>query len=346
MSFQCKKCNDDVTDFVLCGLCEGRYHFGCGGIAESTYRKMGTERKAAWRCLPCRNPQESKLISETQENTSSSFVQNRESISGADSQESTTLAELCKEIKLFRADFKAMKTDFDTVKIDISQTTQVIQDLSSKWSELESRFGGMNDRLVAVEEKVTSLATLQKDLTIAKNTISELKYENNLQDQFSRQNNLEISGVPSKKGENLHSILNDLCQIVNFKLTETDVDTIHRVRPFRRAGAGSDDNQPTRPSSIIVRFTQRRRKDQLIAAVRARRGVTTADIGLPGPASNLFVNDHLTPTNKLLLKRARELKAELNYSYLWVKDSKILMRKNDNSNIIRIAKDTDLLKVK
>lgn len=65
-----------------------------------------------------------------------------------------------------------------------------------------------------------------------------------------------------------------------------------------------------------MRFTQRKRKEQLIAAVRARRGLTTADIGMPGRASNLYVGDHLTPINKLLLKRVRELKVEKNYMYI------------------------------
>ncbi|CAH0729654.1 unnamed protein product, partial [Brenthis ino] len=94
-----------------------------------------------------------------------------------------------------------------------------------------------------------------------------------------------------------------------------DIDSIHRVRPYPSSRTESN-NEPTRPASIIVRFCQRRRKDQLIAAVRARRGLTTAHIGLPGPASTVYIGDHLTPTNKLLLKRARELKLEKNYSYL------------------------------
>lgn len=318
----CTKCNEIVTDSVPCGQCQGIFHYACAGLSENSYRKMGQEKRAQWRCVSCRNQPS----------------------------ETNTMAEVLQEIKSFRADFCTMKADFNAVKTDIHSTSQAIQDLTSKWSELETRFNGMDKRLTIVEEKLASLSSVQKNLDKAKDTITELMHENNMQDQFSRQNNVEISGIPSKSGENLFSVLNDICAVVGFKLSDTDVDTIHRVRPFTSPSGGTsssgDGKQFSRPPSIVVRFTQRRRKDQLIAAVRARRVITTADIKLSGPLSNIYVNDHLTPTNKLLLKRAREFKTELNYMYLWVKDSKILMRKTDKSNIIRIARESDLKKIK
>lgn len=323
----CVKCKETVTDYVLCGQCGGHFHYGCAGIAENSYRKMGTEKKAAWKCITCRN---------------------------STSVENSALVDLVKEIRSFREDFNCMKTDFDTVKSDIHTVksdihiaTKGIQDLTQKWNELDTRFNEMEGRLTLFEEKITGLSTVRKELTQAKETILELKHTNNLQDQFSRQNNLEILGVPTRSGENLNIILSDICRVVGFTIQDTDVDTIHRVRPFSSSGSNGDaDKQPTRHPSIVVRFTQRCRKDQLLAAARARRGLTTAGIGISGPASDLYLNDHLTPTNKLLLRRARELKSEHNYAYLWVRDSKILMRKNERSSIIRITNESDLKKIK
>ncbi|CAH0714117.1 unnamed protein product, partial [Brenthis ino] len=251
----CPKCNDVVEDFVLCNKCGGQYHYVCAGVSELSYRKMGVEKKAGWRCITCRSPQ----LTETH----------------------PSLSDVLKEIKSFRNDFSTMKVEFTNIKSDIQCTMQHIKELSSKLDTMEA----------------------------------ELKAQNNSHDQYSRQNNIEISGIPTKKGENVYTILNDLCATVGFQLSDHDIDSIHRVRPYPSSRTESN-NEPTRPASIIVRFCQRRRKDQLIAAVRARRGLTTAHIGLPGPASTVYIGDHLTPTNKLLLKRARELKLEKNYSYL------------------------------
>lgn len=61
---------------------------------------------------------------------------------------------------------------------------------------------------------------------------------------------------------------------------------------------------------IIVKFAQRLCKDVFITAVRSRRcGLTTAHIDFSGPSRNTHthVSNHLTPQNKQLLKRARQI---------------------------------------
>ena len=179
---------------------------------------------------------------------------------------------------------------------------------------------------------------------MANKTIEALQIENNAAKQFSFLNNIEISGVPFSKGENLNTILRNICSRVGFTLSDSDVNTIHRVRRFH-----SDNNNSeklVRPPAIIVHFTRRIRKDELLAAVRARRGITTADINLPGAATALYLSDHLTPVNKLLLKRARQLKNEKNYSYLWIRDCKIFIRKNQESKVFLINSEADLNKIK
>lgn len=315
----CAKCKDVVTDFVTCqgSQCNGRFHYGCAGIAETTYRKMGPEKKAAWRCPTCRVDSEKSA--------------------------SPSLSELMNELKEFRSEFHSMKSDISSIKSEFQSTSQYMQDLSSKLCNLDSRFTKMEERLALVEAKTATLATLQQSLTTAEHTIAQLQKESNQQNQFSRLNNLEIVGVPERNGENITSILRDICNKVGFSLAETDVDTIHRVRPFN--DINNKSIIPTRHPSIIVRFTQRHRRNQLLAAVRARRGLTSADIGLPGAAYPLYVNEHLTPTNKLLLKKSRERKVELNYSYLWIRDCKILLRKNDKSKVLRVSDESDLLKL-
>ncbi|XP_041981439.1 uncharacterized protein LOC121734865 [Aricia agestis] len=314
----CAKCKEIVTDFVHCGKCGGHYHFTCAGISESSYRKLGQEKKSAWRCIPC-----------------------RAQVQSSDPANTVSLADILLEIKNLRTDFNTMKTDLNDIKSDISSTKQCMLDLNMKWSDMQQRFDDIEGRLNGFEDKVSCITTLQKDLKKANEIISALEQNNNTQDQFSRLNNIEISGIPMRNGENLYSMLHDLCSVVGFSLCETDIDTVHRVRRHI-----TTDKQALRHPAIIVRFTQRRRKDQLLAAARARRTLSSAELGLQGPACAVYISDHLTPTNKLLLKRARELKVEKQYAYLWVRDCKILLRKNDKSNVIRISSESDLLKIK
>ncbi|KAL4704360.1 hypothetical protein ACJJTC_010745 [Scirpophaga incertulas] len=273
----CDMCGIAVTDHVKCGQCGNMLHFKCAGIAETTYRKLGPEKKANWRCLSCRNTHSSNNDS--------------------------ALSEILLEIKALRKDFCLLKSDFVTVKVDVRNISQEVKDLTSKWT-----------------------------------------FDGGTRDQLSRLNNLEISGIPISKGENLNTILHTVCNKAGFTLKETDIDTIHRVRRF---SSGNDTKQrDSRPPAIIVSFTQRRRKDELLACVRARRGLSTTDVDLPGAPLPIYLSDHLTPAKKILLKLARELKNELGYSYLWVRDCKIMMRKNDTSKFIRITNENDLLSLK
>ncbi|XP_026746089.1 uncharacterized protein LOC113507431 [Trichoplusia ni] len=203
------------------------------------------------------------------------------------------------------------------IKEQINRVASLSESLVEEQNIIKADLSALKDRLNTAEKEVLVLSDTSKVYKDADKSIKSLIKECNNAKQFSMLNNLEISGIPFTKGENLYSILRDLCLRVGFALLESDVDTIHRVRRF---GSNDESSQVLRPPAIIVRFTQRKRKNELLAAVRARRGLTTAEIGLPGVAVTVYVGDHLTPANKLLLKQARELKAELQYTYLWIRD--------------------------
>ncbi|CAH2104622.1 unnamed protein product [Euphydryas editha] len=307
----CKKCNIlfEVDGEVLCSLCTGYYHYKCSGIQESTYKRMTTEKKASWRCLPCRQ-----------------------------SDNNDTLAELVKEIR-------SLKTQIMTMQDGLNKANTGISSIETKFIAIDDRLDDLDARLTLTEnnvERIPSLATNFEDLKSELKLYQKNDFERN---QFLRMNNIEISGVPQKHGENLLSILNCISITIGFQLQETDVDTIHRVRRFITSVDSRKDADPRHPA-IIVRFCQRRRKDALMAAARERRNITTADAGLPGPCTPIYINEHLTTRNKLLLKKARDFKNQNNFKYLWVKQCKIFIRKDDKSKIYLISEDTDFAKIR
>ncbi|XP_047984777.1 uncharacterized protein LOC125225216 [Leguminivora glycinivorella] len=227
----------------------------------------------------------------------------------------------------------------------LDQANAGIANLEGKFALIEDRLENFDVRLTLTEDKVDRLPGIEENLKQLQTEFATLKANENDRDQFCRLNNVEISGVPQKDSENLVSILNAICVKVGFGLLDTDVDSIHRVRRFPVSVSNGNRADP-RPPAIVVRFCQRRRKDQLVTAARARRGLTSADAGLPGPAVPIYVNEHLTAVNKVLLRRARDRKAELNFNYLWVKQCKIYMRKSDSSKVYVITNEADLKKLK
>ncbi|XP_059060198.1 uncharacterized protein LOC131853348 [Achroia grisella] len=195
-----------------------------------------------------------------------------------------------------------------------------------------------------VETSAFKIETLEKQLETNKKSVTELTTQLQSKEQLGRMNNLEISGVPLIKGENLYNIINRIAAVVGFILSPSDIDYIHRVRRYPRHS--NTDESPAQTANIIVRFTQKKRKMDMLASIRARRNLNTADLNIDGPAKPIFINDHLAPHNKQLYGRARKLGREYDYKFIWLNDSRIFVRKNETSKAILILSENDLTKIK
>lgn len=258
-------------------------------------------------------------------------------------QELKAITSLLKQQSLRFDDFEKLAVDFTTIKShlgDIQATNKLLLEdhrkLTSEMLDIKKRNDETNSRVSSIEAKLTDSSA----------TVEELTQQLRIKDQQSRMNNLEISGVPQLKGENLQTILHNIAVKVGYTLRDTDIDFIHRVRRY----ASVNNNDPNKATStqipnIIVRFTQRQRRNEMLAAVRVRRGLTTADVGIDGASKPIFVNEHLTPHNKMLHGRARRLGKEIGYKYIYTRDCKIFLRKTDISKPFPILSEEDLAKI-
>jgi hypothetical protein len=159
------------------------------------------------------------------------------------------------------------------IKEQISVVSSLSQRMIEEQNQLKAELLEVKERISLVEDNHAALFMVPKSLSEANETIQHLLKENNNSKQFSMINNIEISGITYNKGENLSSILRELCLKVGFALQDSDVDMIQRVRRYQSMEKNTQQN--IRPPAIIIRFTQRKRKDELLSAVRARRGMLT-----------------------------------------------------------------------
>lgn len=248
---------------------------------------------------------------------------------------------------------RKMETAFGTLRNDLSIFKQEMRDISLSIQKLTEEQKQIKTDLSELKlgntAQTRKMECIDKETAELRSTITQLSEQLQVKEQQGRINNLEISGVPILKGENLMNIVNNIAAKTGFSLLPHDIDYIHRVRRFAPKSDHIDANSNTQTSSIpniIVRFTQRTKKNEMLAAIRARRGLTTVDAGLNGPSKPIFVNDHLTPQNKLLYKQARLISKEKGYKYIWLSECKILLRKNDTSKVLLISSECDLSKIK
>ncbi|CAH2240433.1 jg22143 [Pararge aegeria aegeria] len=137
--------------------------------------------------------------------------------------------------------------------------------------------------------------SLQDRVTVTEDQVIEMHSNLSRQQQQARMNNLEIVGLPQTSNESPSDLILRVAKYAGVELKLDDIDFAHRVQP-QKPIAG-------RPKPIVVKLKDRLCKDRLLSGLKSKKGICTRDIGIEGPEKKFFVNEHLTPVNKQLLRQ-------------------------------------------
>lgn len=151
--------------------------------------------------------------------------------------------------------------------------------------------------------------------------LSALKLHVENLDQYNRNKNVEIDGVPEVPNEKIENIVSKLSNMVGVNICpEADVQAVHRVPTKRKSGI----------KPIILQFSNRQKRNLFLQKSKGIQ-IKSTDFVSNVPQTTVYVNEHLSPSNKELLYRAKQLK-ENGYQFVWPKDGKIFVRKNSSRN--------------
>lgn len=324
--FVCHRCDIEARDGVQCTLCLNWYDFPCAGITEAGYRKLG-DRKATWKCSACKTGLASPLNPPTSKPTAGKVTQ-------------VDLDNIFQELKKLTDQVSALPQLVENVRsiqIDISELKTLkdeMPDFKKSLDHVHATVDELTDKLTDVEQEIQSLQKTKEDITRLQQRLEKIETTLHENDQRLRLNNVEIKGVPVTSSENLFTIVSKICTKVNCEVRQEQINYIARV-PQRN----SKDNK-----NIIMSLHNRYLRDDFIAAAKKCKNLTITDIGLNG-SGNIYVNDHLTFENKQLLNKAKLLAKEKNFSYIWVKNCKILVKKNKTSPTLVIKSESDLKRI-
>lgn len=87
------------------------------------------------------------------------------------------------------------------------------------------------------------------------------------------------------------------------------------------------------------------KRDAVLQKAR-KKNIKTTDFLRSAPTAPVFINEHLTAKNKNILYEAKKVKKERGFKYVWVRNAKIFVRKNDNTIAMHIRSLSDLDKLK
>lgn len=301
-SFTMNKC---VSIGAQCSICGNQLDFNCAGITESGWKRLGSDRRAAWKCSSCRPT----------------------SPAPASGKEQVSLESILRELQ----DIKLKLTELPSLIETIKDIKEEILDLKASCDFSSARVEEVAGELCSVEAKILEV---QQKQTLLDSAVGELQTQVFNSEQRSRLNNVEIKGVPQKKDENLFQIVEKISMKVGYNLPKTQINYISRIPTYN-----------SKEKSIIVSFINRYVKEEFIASARKMKIIKAEDLGFQDSSGKIFVNDHLTAESKLLLNKTRQICKEKNYSYVWVKFGKIHVRKNETSNSFIVNKISDLNKI-
>uniref|UniRef100_A0A2A4K1S6 FP protein C-terminal domain-containing protein n=1 Tax=Heliothis virescens TaxID=7102 RepID=A0A2A4K1S6_HELVI len=226
-----------------------------------------------------------------------------------------------------------MNNELETVKSEMKEMVKSMQFINRQFEDFERNQKASSETIKRLEiennELKTSLANLNMRI-------------NNLEQQ-SRSNNLEIQCMPETKNENLFNIITQLGKVVNCNVQDKDI--LHCTRTAKV------NSSSTRPKSIVLQLASPRLRDHLLASVieynkkNPHDKLHSGHLGFGGQKAPIYVTEHLSPNNKSLHAAARVKAKEMHYKYVWVRNGKIFVRKNDGSEYILIKNINSLSKI-
>ncbi|XP_013179003.1 PREDICTED: uncharacterized protein LOC106126082 [Papilio xuthus] len=321
---------------LKCNTCTSKYHFECVSTTAKKFKSASSEYKNSWVCPACRS-KPSKAdgpismartvgFDADQDGTSSNVTLRRnKNDMPAKSADSLTL----ENVKA------VMQETMDGLLGNMEM--RMTKAIEEKYKEIFKEFNDMKESITHLK---TECENLKKENESLKTTVTDLGNRLTTFEQYSRRSNLEIQCIPEHKAENLINVVNQIAKVVGNNLTETDINKCTRIAKM--------NPESKRPRSVVVTFASPRSRDAFLASViqfnKKNRNdkLNTSHIGYGGVKSSIYVVEHLAPEVKKLHAQTREAAKKLNYKFVWVKNSRIFMRKSETSEHITIREANQL----
>ena len=317
MSSKCSACSSSILkkEEICCSACTEKFHYACLRISDDNFKKMSVKYKESYICPNCAQ-KTSPSAEYTNKNCTEIQIENLENI-------------LDKKLTDFKNNIIAelKQTVLMEIKNNLTTLSSELLNLATSHNTLQSE----HEKLIAEHNNLKTQVSKLED------SVSELTCQFSKQQQWVRQQNIEIIGVPELNNEDIPGIIIKIAKHAGVSLHHHDIEFTNRITPRQ--------NIKDRPRVIVCKLKNRLLKDSIISGLKKTRGITSQDIDISGRINRIFVNDHLTPQNRYLLKKSKQLATEKAYKFVWSKNCSIFVRKNEVTHAIVINSEKDLLKI-
>ncbi|XP_045502922.1 uncharacterized protein LOC123699918 [Colias croceus] len=351
MGLQCEACNNNISVTqrrIKCTICSKSFHSECVDFGDTT-----SLSRNQWKCPSCAVAQRKvgdnsdtpvrsiKAATQTNLNLPATHSKAKDIAIPTMENSGTIPSQITPDLmphleQLLDIKLKSIKEEIvaEIKSTILNQIKDEIKAMSSQVKNIENSYQILQNEHCDLKQEIIKM---RADITERDNQITELHNSLNKQQQWCRQSNIEVIGLPELSNENPKLLITEIANHAGVKLSAEDVEFAHRVQPFKSI--------PNRPRSLVIKLKDRNVKDRILSGLRKTKGITTKDIGFAGKPTRFYVFDHLTPNNKVLLKETKDIAAKKSYKFVWVRNCHIFLRKNEESPVLSIASKKDLSKI-
>lgn len=365
---KCDGCHEplELNNYLTCSQCKAYYDLLCANVSQERYDCMRNEVKRSWICQYCRskapkvdntNTPIRQLLepatkaknlkssgTSVRQDDQTNVTIRRKNARGLDN--SCEAEDIHSDVEdrlrsIIRSEFHSSLQK--TMEKLIAKELQPINQFLTEFRESVDFFNKKYEELKSVvEERNASIHKLEVNNIELQSTVIDLNLRLNRAEQYLRESNVEINGVPENKSENLVSTIMQLSSTVKAQLKDEDVLNVTRAAKL--------DRNSDRPRSIIAKFRSTRQRDLLLAAVanynktNKEEKLNTRHLGIAGRRCPVFVSEHLIPSTKALHAAARIKAREMSYKFVWVRNGRVYARKNEESGKAILIRNKDCLK--
>lgn len=218
-------------------------------------------------------------------------------------------------IKELNKSYKFMSDNFDALQKEIKQIKEDQKLIKKDISKLQVNEKSVQKKVISMEEQ-----------------IAKIKQENN-------NNTMIITNMPKfKTEEDVIKVVKKIAQQVNYELNGDEIIESYQI-----------DSKNKKSHPIIVKSKSNQFKSKCLNFRKEKKSIDMKKIDSKlSNNNNKNVNffHFLEKEYVHLLGKAKEIAKEKQYKYVWYTNATVLMRKEEDSNIIKIRCEEDLQRIK
>ena len=153
--------------------------------------------------------------------------------------------------------------------------------------------------------------------------VTEIEKSQAKVEQYSRRNNVEISGIPHEILNNLEDKVIDICKDAGIEIGHMDIEGCHRL-PLSRNNAGGTKR-------VIVKFVNRKHSEDVL---RLKKIISSR--------SKVFISNSLCPYYRYLWGKCKELQRRGIFSQVFCLGAVVTIKVSENGPLVKIYHENDL----